>query len=347
MRKNKFLKILNNKLENIDENYKKKVLEKYEKKINIKLNVMKEDEAVQLFDIDNIVKTEYFYYKFRIFFQKFINKVIFLLKKFYYKIFHLVCAVKSKFFHYKKDTRKKIKKASKKTICENSLPFVSNSILRCMYMIFSSLLLVFLFLLGLLFFINLFALLDGVKLFSFFLTIIVVTLLVILLLLFMYNNFNRIKFHKKHFFIILIILLILFGFSVGYNIYDVYKLEEVDNLNNYYSISNEINIFDLIDGDVLDIQFNPYYDNVYDVIYDDSLNNQVKIVTNYYRNYYDFLITKNRDDVYISFHANKRNLVSTLIEGLKDNKIFNFNELKRYDIVIYINENDKNKISIH
>lgn len=348
MRKKKFLELLNKKIVDCDDIHKQKLLDKYNQKITVKMRKLSEKDAVSLFDLDKIVKKELFILKVKLFFKRLFNGIFSFFKLIFLKIKNF-CEILFKKLRFKKN-KKEVR--SKKIIngelnYDNKKVICNNHFLMCVLSILYFLMFIVLFLLGILFFINVIAILDGVRLFSFILATVFVILFVIMILLILNCILKGKNVDFKSFLVYPIILLFLLGCSVGYVFYDIYKLEEIDDLSELYTMSNESNVFDLLDDDVLDIEFNSNYDNRYFIKYDESLDNQVKIVVNYYRNYYDCLIKKSRNDIYISFHDNKRNIVSTFIEGLRENKILNFDELKRYNITIYVNENDKNKINVY
>ena len=348
MRKKKFLELLNKKIVDCDDIYKQKLLDKYNQKITVKMRKLSEKDAVGLFDLDKIVKKELFILKVKLFFKRLFNSIVSFFKLIFLKIKNF-CEILFKKLRFKKN-KKEVR--SKKIInselnYDNKKVICNNHFLMCVLSILYFLMFIVLFLLGIFFFINVIAILDGVRLFSFILATVFVILFVIMILLILNCILKGKNVDFKSFLVYPIILLFLLGCSVGYVFYDIYKLEEIDDLSELYTMSNESNVFDLLDDDVLDIEFNSNYDNRYFIKYDESLDNQVKIVVNYYRNYYDCLIKKSRNDIYISFHDNKRNIVSTFIEGLREDEILNFDELKRYNITIYVNENDKNKINVY
>ena len=345
MRKKKFLESLSKKISFVDENDKQKILNKYDKKITINMKSMSEKEAVDKFNIEKIVKKELIVFKFKSFFKKVFGKILVFLKFLYLKILNF-----TKLFTKRKNIsniRNKIKKEKQHTVNNANLKKKNNAYFKSFIIILYIFLILLLFLLGIFFFINIVAILDGVRIFGLISTTCLVILFIMLVLFILNGVLHNIKIDFQKFHVHFVVLIILLGCSVGYSMYEFYKLSEIDDFSDVYVMSGETNLFDLLEDDTLDIQFNSRYGNKYKIKYDDSLTGQVKIVTNYYRNYYDYVIKKNRGDVYISFHANNRNVISTLIEGLRDDKIYNLDELKRYDITIYINEIDKDRINVY
>lgn len=344
MKKKKFLELLSKKINYVDNKDKQKILDKYDKKIKVKMKFLSEREAVSKFNVEKIVKKELCLFKIKTFFIKVFNGILSFIKLVYLKVFNCI-----KVFTKKKpfsNNSKKIKKEKQLYSGTENLR-LKNKWCRLLMIFLYILLLVILFVLCIFFFVNVIALLDGIRIFSFISTT-CLFIICIILLLFLLNSvlhnikidFRKVRFH-------FVILVMLLGCSVGYSIYEFYKLSEIDDFSDAYTMSSETDFFDLMEDDTLDIQFNSEYDTQYQIKYDNSLEGQIKIVTNYYRNYYDYVIKKNRWDIYISFHVNIRNVVSTLIDGLREDKLYNLDELKRYDITIYISEDDKDKINVY
>ena len=55
---------------------------------------------------------------------------------------------------------------------------------------------------------------------------------------------------------------------------------------------------------------------------------------------------KNSNDVYVSLSVDFRDRLSVYLENLKENKIYDKNELSRYIVKITMNERDKERIII-
>ena len=343
MRKKKFLELLENDIKDFDAVYKKKIINKYNIKIIHKMKRMTEKEAVETFDRDVIVRKEKIIFKVKMFFINIINIVVNFFKSFSVKIRNIKNK-NNKNLHKKVEKLSNINKKKKDINDYNKYNTKLSVFLMVVLNIFFG---IVLFILGIFFFINIIAILDGVRLFSFIITTFLLMTFIILLLLFLNSILHKTGISFKKYYTCFITLLVLLGCSIGYIIYDIYKLEEIDDLSDNYVMSSESITYDLLENDVLDIEFNHNYNNTYNIKYDNTLNDEVKIVANYYRTYHDYFVTRNRNDIYVSFHANKRNVISAFIEGLREDKIFNFNELKRYNITIYVNENDKDRINVY
>lgn len=342
MRKKKFLEILNDKLLFLDEKNKKKILKKYDNVICKKMSKRKEKEVIESLNLDFIVKKEIMNYKTKLFFKRIknsFNNFVGILKD---KI-HLFKAVRKK-TNKVKNTDFNHKNKTKEVFPYNKNTYMITKSNKVILFILSIILYMFLFFLGIIFFINIVAMLDGIRLYSFILTSFVLILIIWFSLRCVVDKLNDGVFDIKKYNRYFIILISLLGCSVGYLMFDIYRLEEVDDFSEHYTMSRETNMFDIA-SDEVNVKFNHIYDNSYNVKYDGSLDNEIKIVTNYYRNYYDLVIKKDRNDLYVSFHVNNRNVISTLIDGLKQKSVYNLNEFKRYDITIYINEKDENKIN--
>jgi len=111
------------------------------------------------------------------------------------------------------------------------------------------------------------------------------------------------------------------------------------------SFSEKYNIPD--NNKKLYVSFNSNYKTSYIVEYDNKLIDKIRVEVKYYECYYDFYAKKSTNNVYISLKLDNRDRLSTYIEGLKDNKIYDPDELSRYVVKIYMNENDKERVIIY
>ena len=55
---------------------------------------------------------------------------------------------------------------------------------------------------------------------------------------------------------------------------------------------------------------------------------------------------KNVNDIYVSLSLDYRDRLSVYLENLKENKIYDKNELSRYTVKITMNERDKDRVII-
>ena len=140
----------------------------------------------------------------------------------------------------------------------------------------------------------------------------------------------------------------MIGISISVTIRDFSKLENVNDVSEKYSMTTFIENFNLSSDfeSKKYITFNSEYDTYYVVDYDNRLENEIKIEVKYYECYYDMYI-KNGKEIYLSLAVDYRDLLSVYIENLKERKIFNNDELKRYNVRIIMNEKDKDRIIIN
>ena len=87
-------------------------------------------------------------------------------------------------------------------------------------------------------------------------------------------------------------------------------------------------------------------DTKYTIEYDNTLDNKITIETKYYESYYDYYMKKNVNDIYVSLSLDYRDRLSVYLENLKENKIYDKNELSRYTVKITMNERDKDRVII-
>ncbi|MDD6272249.1 MAG: hypothetical protein PUA90_01865 [bacterium] len=194
---------------------------------------------------------------------------------------------------------------------------------------------------------SIFAYLDGVKIIGINIALIGLVILLLIIIL----AINKAIFRKKNNFklnlIIIISSIVLISFGVSSTIYSIYKLERVNDVSEKYSMTSKIETFNLpSNSSSMNILFNSEYDTQYIIKYDDNLDNKFKIEVKYYEEYYDYYIKKSTNDIYISLSPDFRDRLSVYISDIKDNKIFDNNELKRYVVKITINKKDYSRLII-
>lgn len=192
---------------------------------------------------------------------------------------------------------------------------------------------------------SLYSLLDGSKMYglSIFFTFICVFLFYIIFLLHNINYEKKIGF--KFTLIFTIICICLSGTGAGLFLVEVFNLENVSNVSSVYIMSKEEKKYPLpTNGEKYLIYLNSKYKTNIKIIYDDELDGMIKVSANYYDNYYNLILKSEWKNLYISFHKDYRDIISTYLDGFREGKSYNMNELQRYTLTISINEKDKDII---
>jgi hypothetical protein len=94
------------------------------------------------------------------------------------------------------------------------------------------------------------------------------------------------------------------------------------------------------------ISFNANYDTKYVIEYDHRLKDKVKIEVKYYEVYYDYYTKKSSNNIYVSLKLDDRDRLSVYLDDLKEGKVYDNDELSRYQVKIYVNKNDYRRLVI-
>ena len=191
MKKKRFLDLLGRKIDHIDENDKQKILNKYDHKITINMKSMSEKEAVDKFNIEKIVKRELFVFKFKSFFKNVFSKILGFLKFLYLKTLNF-----TKLFTERKNASKNrntVKKDKKLIVDNANLKKKNHTYFKVFIVILYIFLIFILFLFGIFFFINIVAILDGVRIFSLISTTCLIILFIMLVLFILNGVLHNIK----------------------------------------------------------------------------------------------------------------------------------------------------------
>ena len=169
---------------------------------------------------------------------------------------------------------------------------------------------------------------------------IILAIIIELLIRFLLNS----RLHVSRMFIIFISSLTLFGIGCGISTFELTKIKYIDEVPINNSIVNNEYIFDMNDN--LKFSISDYYDK--EVIIDNSLGDKIKVNIESYEDYvsYNIDIINNYLSIYTYVPWNKAmNYFELLKSNLVDNKIYNYNELSKIKIYIYISEENLNIIN--
>lgn len=193
-----------------------------------------------------------------------------------------------------------------------------------------------------------FAFLDGVRLYGLLFTVFGFFFAGLWLCLTLYFNMINHKTKKYFNLIMLVTSLVIFCFGIALTIRGIYKTEHIYNVSQKYSFTNKIENYSLPSGDKkLYINYNSEYKVKYVFDYDENIDSSIKIETKYYECYYDYYSNRSGNNIYISLRKDRKGRLSSYIEDLKDNKVYDNKELSRYTVRIIINPNDKDRVVIY
>jgi len=193
-----------------------------------------------------------------------------------------------------------------------------------------------------------FSLLDGLKIYGVVLAIFGLVLFLMWFITIIYCLIFKLKINKKLVLVFMFLIIFIIAGGVAYTFRQYEKIESVHDVTTKYNLTTFTEKYKLPNRDrTLYITFNSIYNTDYVVEFDPSLKDEVKIQVQYYENYYDFYVKKGTTNIYLSLKEDTKDMVSAFIDDLKESKIFNLDEFKRYSVKIIINEKYKDRIVIH
>ncbi len=273
-------------------------------------------------------------------------------------------SIENKFNHKKKDTLKENIIETKEEIAEE-LPNVIESITekrifeskstrirRILFKTFGIIITICLLFLWLwatvILMASLFAILDGIKFYGLNIAILGINILLLIIVILVNKAVLNKKISVKWTIISIMLTLMIIAFGITLFIKQVSNIDVVKDVSDKYSMTRKhekLNLPTNLDKKMY-ISFNTNYDTQYIVEYDNTLENKLTIETKYYESYYDYYMKKNSNDIYVSLSVDYRDRLSVYLENLKENKVYDKNELSRYIVKITMNERDKERIII-
>ena len=280
-----------------------------------------------------INKKRNFKYKFNSMLKNFKNYLLKLVSK-YEKIKNKILK------RNEKNKKSKLKKKTVRSIENKKNNWIKNLIVYLLIIIF--------FLNNVIFFVTVIGYIDGVKILGLPLSFGSLSILYIFLILIIDEYYNFYKLSKSIKFSIGIIVFLLLSFSIALFVYESYNINYINDPTVKYTpvkSTNKITVSEKTKN--YNIYFNSFYKPNYSVVIDDTLNDIIKVEVKYFECMSDLIYKTSRDSVYISLTENKRDLVSFYIENLKENTIYNYKELTRNEIIIYMSKKISEKVKIH
>lgn len=195
---------------------------------------------------------------------------------------------------------------------------------------------------------SMFAILDGIKYYGFNIALFGVDLLLLIIVILVNKLILGKKISIKWTLISVLLTLIIIASGISLFMKQISKIDIVKDVSDKYTMTRKYEKISLPSNldKITRISFNSHYDTKYTIEYDNTLDNKITIETKYYESYYDYYMKKNVNDIYVSLSLDYRDRLSVYLENLKDNKIYDKNELSRYTVKITMNERDKDRVII-
>lgn len=195
---------------------------------------------------------------------------------------------------------------------------------------------------------SMFAILDGIKYYGVNIALFGIDLLLLIIVILVNKLIIGKKISIKWTLISVILTLIIIACGISLFMKQISKIDIVKDVSDKYTMTRKYEKISLPSNldKVTRISFNSHYDTKYTIEYDNTLDNKITIETKYYESYYDYYMKKNVNDIYVSLSLDYRDRLSVYLENLKENKIYDKNELSRYTVKITMNERDKDRVII-
>ena len=196
---------------------------------------------------------------------------------------------------------------------------------------------------------GLFAIMDGIKIYGINIALFAVMLLTLWTLLLVNRTLFKKKIDKLYWFISLIIILFILAFGIVLSGYKISKIETVKDVSDKYNFTRKYEEYNLPQNNTKKfyIYFNGNYNTKYEYEYSDNMNGKIAIEVKYYECYYNYYNKKGNHNVYISLKQDYRDKLSVYIENLKDNKIYDSDELSRYTVKIIGSKKDLERVVVN
>ena len=196
---------------------------------------------------------------------------------------------------------------------------------------------------------GLFAIMDGIKIYGINIALFAVMLLTLWTLLLVNRTLFKKKIDKLYWFISLIIILFILAFGIVLSGYKISKIETVKDVSDKYNFTRKYEEYNLPQNNTKKfyIYFNGNYNTKYEYEYSDNMNGKIAIEVKYYECYYNYYNKKGNHNVYISLKQDYRDKLSVYIENLKENKIYDSDELSRYTVKIIGSKKDLERVVVN
>jgi len=145
-------------------------------------------------------------------------------------------------------------------------------------------------------------------------------------------------------FFLYLVPLVIIGIGLGSVYHDVKDYEVILDVDSKYSMKTVEFEYDIPEAEDFKIYFNTNYGTAATYKEDKKLKNKVRIEITYYKDYYELNNSYDSVSTYISLGVSNRRKLALFLENIKDDRIYSMDELERYEVVIYTNEKDANRV---
>lgn len=196
---------------------------------------------------------------------------------------------------------------------------------------------------------SLFAILDGIKFYG--ITLALFGLILLNMWVLIITNklvFNK-KINGKVFFVFIILIMFVIATGIAMTIDKLADIKTVKDVSDKYTMTRYYESINLPTDTEKKyyVSFNSNYQTKYVIEYDKKLKDKITVEVKYYESYYDFYSKKTSNSMYISLAEDKRDRLSVYIDDLREDKIYDSNELSRYTVTIRMNKKDANRVIIY
>lgn len=196
---------------------------------------------------------------------------------------------------------------------------------------------------------SLFAILDGIKFYG--ITLALFGLILLNMWVLIITNklvFNK-KINGKVFFVFIILIMFVIATGIAMTIDKLADIKTVKDVSDKYTMTRYYESINLPTDTEKKyyVSFNSNYQTKYVIEYDKKLKDKITVEVKYYESYYDFYSKKTSNSMYISLAEDKRDRLSVYIDDLREDKIYDSNELSRYTVTIKMNKKDANRVIIY
>lgn len=194
---------------------------------------------------------------------------------------------------------------------------------------------------------SLVAFLDGIRIIGINIALLGINLLFLWFIIIFNRYITRKKNKLKLNLIVIIICILLIALGIVLAINEIVKIDNVTDVSEKYSMTTKYDTYNLPSDDNMYLNFNSNYDTQYIVNFDDNLDNKMKLEVKYYECYYDYYVKKSTNDIYVSLKLDPRDRLSVYMDDLKEDKIYDSDELSRYIVKITISRKDYVRLIIN
>ena len=194
---------------------------------------------------------------------------------------------------------------------------------------------------------SLFAILDGIKFYGISVALFGLSLVMLWVVIIINKAIFKRHINNKWSINFLLSFIFIIAIGLAFTFKEYNNVTFVNDVSDKYSMTRSYESYYLRSDKDTIITFNSNYNTSYIMNYDDSLDGKFYVEVKYYECYYDFYAKRTSDELYISLRLDPRDRMSVYIDDLRDNKIYDEQELSRYIVKITASHKDAERIIIN